>query len=67
MPSELDAPTCDTDGCDAEIVGLEDGWPNSAGRLACADCWEYWTEHGHWPDEDEDCTACDRQEGRAHA
>lgn len=52
---------CDTDGCDTEIVGLEDGW-EVLGSLRCADCIEYNREHGHWPDEDQkSCIKCMRE------
>jgi len=51
---------CDVDGCDTNIVGLEDGWDYSRG-LVCSDCIDYMHEHGHWPDRESDCVECIRE------
>lgn len=55
---------CETDSCDTEIVGLEDGW-EVGDSLRCAACIDYRHDHGHWPDEDlKACIKCMRE---AHA
>ncbi len=52
---------CETDGCDTEIVGLEDGW-EVGDSLRCADCIDYHEEHVHWPDEElKACIKCMRE------
>lgn len=59
-----DAPTCDTDGCDTTVAGLDDGWETGDGALRCAADWAYWERHGHWPDEDVDiCVECRVDDG----
>lgn len=50
---------CDVEGCETEIVGLDDGWEFSRG-LVCASCIKTHREHGHWPDEDALCVECGR-------
>lgn len=41
---------CETEGCEVVIRGLEDGWPDTSGRLACRRCWDHWIENDSWPD-----------------
>ena len=44
---------CVIDGCEARLVGLRDGWPSSTREgPVCADCWDFNSEHGHFPDEE---------------
>lgn len=50
---------CIVDTCTTDIIGLEDGWtPSNRDGPACNDCWEYYRDHGHWPDEDAICSEC---------
>lgn len=54
---------CDVDGCDADVVGLDDGWEYDRGTV-CQDCIDYQDRHGHWPDEDsEACAECRIDDG----
>lgn len=46
----IDVPICDTEGCDTECPGLEDGWEQSDGTLRCVDCWDTWKATGEWPE-----------------
>jgi len=49
---------CDVEGCDSDVVGLDDGWEFDRGTV-CQHCIDYRDRHGHWPDEDvETCKEC---------
>jgi hypothetical protein len=54
---------CDVDGCNTNVVGLEDGWEFDRGTV-CQECIDYHDRHGHWPDEDaEICVECRIDDG----
>lgn len=55
---------CDVDGCDEQIVGLDDGWEYSRGTV-CQSCIDYRNRHGHWPDEEQEpCVECEIDAGK---
>lgn len=60
---------CVVDDCDADIVGLDDGWDaHDRDGVACSDCWDYHDEHHHWPDEgprSDVCVQCLRESENA--
>lgn len=40
-------------GCESRLVSLRDGWPSSTrDGPVCADCWDFNSEKGHFPDEE---------------
>lgn len=56
-------PVCSVDGCETEVVGLDDGWEMSRG-IVCQGCIDYHDRHHHWPDEERaGCRACHCENG----
>jgi len=54
---------CVVDGCDTDVVGLDDGWEYDRG-VCCSDCIDSRDRHGHWPDESPDgCVECRIDDG----